>query len=104
MGGYINPYDTDAEVRKNHGLLSRRQAQKDHLAAMQEDGIDAAIHRSKSSKFRVPEGYRRIPGASRSGALDPQTRARLERQEAEGLIEVARDLHDKPLGYREIDQ
>jgi limonene-1,2-epoxide hydrolase len=102
--GYVNPFETDDEIRENHGVLSRRQAQKDHAAAMQENGIDAAIHRSKSSRFRVPEGFKKIPGASRSGALDPQTRARLEHDEAEGLIEVARDVHGKALGYREIEK
>lgn len=100
---YVNPFESDAETRKNHGVLSRRQAHKDHAAAMQENGIDAAIHRSKSTTFRVPEGFKKIPGASRSGALDPQTRARLENDEAAGLIEVARDMYGKALGYREIE-
>jgi hypothetical protein len=101
--GYVNPFETDAEVRKKHGVLSRRQADEDHATAMRENGIDAAIHRSKASRYRVPEGFKKIPGASRSGALDPQTRARLEHDEAEGLIEVARDVNGKALGYREIE-
>jgi hypothetical protein len=99
--GYIDPHMSDAEIRRNHGVLSRRQAQKDHATAMQENGIDAAIHRSKSTPFRVPKGFKKIPGASRSGALDPQTQARLEREETQGLIEVARDMYGKALGYRE---
>lgn len=102
--GYVDPFQSDAESRKSHGVLSRRQANIDHVSAMQENGIDAAIHESKSSKYKVPTDYRRIPGASRSGALDPQTRARLERDEAEGLIEVARDVHGKALGFREIEK
>jgi hypothetical protein len=102
--GYINPYETDAEVRRNHGVLSRRQARKDYLVATQEDGFDAAMHRSKSTRFRVPEGFKKIPGASRSGALDPQTRTRVLRSEERGEIELKRDDYGRLIGYRSIDR
>ncbi|WP_435769727.1 hypothetical protein [Nocardioides sp. SYSU DS0651] len=99
--GYIDPFQSDAETIKNHGVLSRKQADMDYAEIKAKGGFDAAL--LTGNKFRVPEGYKRIPGASRSGALDPSTRARFERMEREGEVELARDEYGKLLGYRPLD-
>lgn len=101
--GYVNPFESDEQTIGRDSRLYRKQLRKDFLAAKTEGGIDAAIHASKHTKFTVPFGFKKVPGASRSGALDPQTRARLENDEAAGLIEVARDVYGKVLGYRVIE-
>ncbi|MFH7324850.1 hypothetical protein [Aeromicrobium sp. JJY06] len=68
---------------------------------MAEDGMYAAIQRSKrDERPALLDGYKRIPGASRSGALDPQTRSRMLSQETAGLIELQRDQYGQLIGYR----
>lgn len=100
--GYIDPHESDAKTIKRDGVLSHRQAREDYLAAMTANGLDAAIHRSKRHpRPLVPEGWKAIPGQSRSGALDPSTRSRLDRQEREGEIEVLREAQGRPYAFRE---
>jgi hypothetical protein len=98
--GYIDPMQSDAEFINRDCRLSRRQADMDYAEIKAKGGFDAALF--VGTKFRVPEGYKRIPGASRSGALDPSTRSRFERMEREGEVELARDEYGKLLGYRPL--
>jgi hypothetical protein len=98
---YIDPMQSDAEFINNDSRLSRRQADMDYAEIKAKGGFDAAL--LVGTKFRVPQGYKRIPGASRSGALDPSTRSRFLNREKKGEIELARDEYGKLLGYRETN-
>jgi hypothetical protein len=97
---YLDPFESNEQTLRNHGVLSRKQSNKDFEAAKAERGFDAELF--SKGKFRVPMGFKKIPGASRSGALTPQTRARFEKEEAEGLVELQRDEYGRIRGYREI--
>lgn len=98
---YINPYLSDEDTVRAHSVLSKRQAVKDYLAAKAEGGFDAALHDSKRpERPKVREGFRRPPGMSRSGAMDPQTKSRLEGAEARGEIEIQRNDYGEIEAYR----
>lgn len=101
--GYINPFESDEQVIGRDSRLYRKQARKDFLAAKAEGGIDAAIATSKRpEKADLEDGVKRPPGASRSGALTPQVKSRLEWQEREGLVELQRNVYGEIVGYRDI--
>jgi hypothetical protein len=104
MGNYIDPFLSDEETIGRDSRLSKKRSREDYLAAQAQGGFDAAIH---DSKRPIPterwEGFLPIPGASRSGALDPPTRSRIEREEREGLIQVQRNAYGEIIAYRDID-
>ncbi|MGJ9412378.1 hypothetical protein ACHAAC_06675 [Aeromicrobium sp. CF4.19] len=105
MSNYIDPHLPGDELIRRDSRLSRRQSRKDFLSAQAEGGFDAAIADSKRrEKAVLRDGFKRIPGASRSGALTPQTKSRLERQEREGLVELQRDVCGEIAGYRETQR
>lgn len=98
--GYINPHVSDAKFIDADSRLSRRQADQVHAEVKARGGFDAAMLVGR--KFRVPDGFEKIPGASRSGALDPSTRSRFLRLEEAGEVELARNQHGELTGYREL--
>lgn len=97
---YINPHISDAELINGDPRLSRRQADRDYAEIKAKGGFDAALFGKE--RFKVPEGFKKIPGASRSGALDPSTKSRFLRREEEGDIELARDQYGRIVGWREV--
>lgn len=104
MDQLINPHLSDEEFIKSHRVLSKGQSRKDHLAAEAEDGFDAAVNDAKRDRTTRLTGFDKIPGASRSGALDPQSRSRVLRREALGEIELQRDPYGRLVGYRGISE
>lgn len=98
--GYIDPFQSDAEFINGDSRLSRRQADMDYAEARAKGGFDAALF-GRERPTLLP-GFRKIPGASRSGALDPQTRSRFERMEQDGSIELHR-WHGQMVGYRPLN-
>lgn len=67
------------------------------------DSFDRAVRVGKRSPSRgIPAGWSPIPGQSRSGALDPQTRAGFERREADGEIELLRTGTAWPYAWRKV--
>ena len=97
---YINPYVSDAEFINGDSRLSRRQADRDHAEIKARGGFDAALFGKE--RFRVPTGFKKLPGASRSGALHPSTKSRFLRREEKGEIELARDEYGRIVGWREV--
>lgn len=100
--GYIYQRESMKDLVARDPVLSKRQAREDLLNAKTEGELDAQIF-DKFTKFKVPQGFKRIPGASRSGALDPSTRSRFLSREQVGEIELARNQHGELIGYREVD-
>lgn len=98
---YVNPSESDSQTINDNGALSKRQAQEDYYAAKSEGGIDAEIYASRHpQRPTIRDGFRRISGMSRSGAMDPRTRSRLDQDERDGLIEVQRDGYGDAVAYR----
>lgn len=101
MSRYINPNVPDGDER----LRSRINDEHERILWGVDplDSFDRA-HRIATSRRPppIPAGWSPIPGQSRSGALDPQTRARFERREAEGEIELLRTGTAWPHAWREI--
>ena len=97
--GYVNPHLSDDEFIGSDSALSRRQTDKDHAEIKAGGGFDAALFVGR--RFRVPDGFQKIPGASRSGALDPSTKSRFLRREEAGEVELARNQHGELIGYRD---
>lgn len=104
-GSYLDPFgpSTRKGLVDRDSRYYRKQSREDFVEAKHERGIDAQIF-DKFTKYRVPEGFQKIPGASRSGALDPQTRSRMLQQEAEGLIELQRNEYGELTGWRPINE
>lgn len=97
---YIIPHISDAQFINGDSCLSRRQANRDYAEINARGGFDAALFGKE--RFRVPEGFKKIPSASRSGALDPSTKSRFLNREENGEIELARDDYGRIVGWREV--
>ena len=101
---YIDPHISDEDFLRRDTRIDHKQSQRDFHAAKAEGGMDAAIAASKRhDREDLREGFRKIPGASRSGALYPHVKSKLLRREADGEIELQRDMHGEMIGYREIE-
>lgn len=104
MTGYINPYLSDEETVARDTRLSRERASREYREAKREpNSIDAALWDSRNDRPKRLKDFLPIPGASRSGALDPSIKRRMLQQEREGLIELQRHGSGHLIGYRPID-
>lgn len=100
---YINPSTPDG----NDDRLWKHHVDIEHERIMtgndRLDSLDRAIRLGKRPSPRaIPAGWSPIPGQSRSGALDPQSRARFERREADGEIELLRSGTAWPYAWRKV--
>lgn len=95
--GYVNPFTPDCE----DPLHWKKQGRKDYVAAKAEGGMDAAIAASKRrERPDLLEGFERIPGASRSGALAPHVKSKFFQREERGEVELQRDESGQLIGWR----